>query len=89
MGESRELTDRRGRTWTLERVRLEDAEEADFRFWYERLTPEERVAQVGVALANCSKAKGQDEVPRLRRVHRRIRRRIRAVPECGGEQERG
>jgi hypothetical protein len=73
MPERKRLVDQKGRTWTLTRVRLEEAEEEDFRFWYEELTPEERVAAVGDALASCLKARGIHEVPRLRRVHRRIR----------------
>jgi hypothetical protein len=64
---------RRGKLWTVRKVREEAAEEADFRFWYDGLTPEERVAAVGEALESCLKTRGRD-VPRLRRVHRRIKR---------------
>ena len=34
---------RDGRTWTLARVPWAEAETEDFRFWYEELTPEQRV----------------------------------------------
>src|SRR3989338_2068944 len=64
---------RRGKTWTVSKVRKEAAEDADFRFWYEGLTPEERVSAVGEALESCLKTRGRN-VPRLRRVHRRIER---------------
>ena len=39
-----QATDRHGRTWTARIVSQDEAEEEDFRFWYEELTPEERVA---------------------------------------------
>src|SRR5437870_7634787 len=71
---SRKIIDKRGRTWTASKVRWQDAEAEDFRFWYEELTPEERVDAVYDALESSLKAKGIDEVPRLRRVHRRIKR---------------
>ena len=57
----------------MAKVEWKEAEEADFRFWYERLTPEERVEVVGSALESCLKTRGDNGVPRLRRVHRRIK----------------
>ena len=68
------LTDRRGRVWTISLVPQEQAEDEDFRFWYEELTPAERVDAVDLCLASCLKAKGLDGVPRLRRVSRRVKR---------------
>lgn len=65
---------RNGRTWTLSKIRLEDAEDEDIRFWYEGLTPEQRVDAVYDALEMCLKMKGVDAVPRLRRVHRLFKR---------------
>jgi hypothetical protein len=62
--------DRHGRTWTATVVSEEEAEEADFRFWYENLTPEERVNAVQDCLLSSLKAKGIREIPRLRRAHR-------------------
>ena len=47
-----------------------EAEEADFRFWYEGLSPEERVNAVQDCLLSALKAKGIREIPRLRRVYR-------------------
>ena len=41
-----QATDRHGRTWTARIVSQDEAEEEDFRFWYEELTPEERVRAV-------------------------------------------
>jgi hypothetical protein len=73
MTERRRVVDGRGRTWTISKVPWQEAEEEDFRFWYDRLTPEERVEAVAEALEGCLKARGLDAVPRLRRVHRRIR----------------
>src|SRR5687768_12187941 len=64
---------RDGRVWTISRVRVEDAEEADFRFWYENLTPGERVNAVADATLSCLKTRGINELPRFRRVHRRIK----------------
>jgi hypothetical protein len=73
MTNSRTIVDRAGRTWTLSKVRLEDGEEEDFRFWYEKMTPEQRVDAVYEALELCLKMKGIDAVPRLRRVHRLLK----------------
>ncbi len=72
MSERRQVRDGRGRIWTVAKVPWDEAEAEDFRFWYESLTPEQRVAAVGDALAGCLKARGVNAVPRLRRVHRRI-----------------
>lgn len=63
-------TDRHGRVWTGTVVCEDEAEEADFRFWYEGMTPEERVAAVEECLLSSLKAKGIHEIPRLRRVAR-------------------
>ena len=77
MGTLKKTFQRNGRTWTMEKVRWEDAEEEDFRFWYEGLTPKQRLEAVYEALEMCLKAKGVDAVPRLRRVHRMFKRRAR------------
>lgn len=74
MAKRRQVIDRRGRTWTVLKVLWEEAEEEDFRFWYEGLTPEERVEAVSAALEGCLKTRGRNGIPRLRRVHRRIER---------------
>jgi len=67
-----QAVDRHGRTWTATVVSEAEAEaeEADFRFWYEGLSPEERVNAVQDCLLSALKAKGIREIPRLRRVHR-------------------
>lgn len=44
---------RRGRISTMERVPWRDGEDAGFRFWYDGLTPKQRVEAVGQALANA------------------------------------
>ena len=62
---------RNGRTWTIARVSRAEAEEHDFEFW-QQMTPEERVAAVADCLLSCLKTRGIDEIPRLRRVHRRV-----------------
>ena len=64
--------DRQGRIWTVKKIRKRDAAEADFRFWYDGLTGEQRVEVVAEALESCLKARGPDGIPRLRRVHRRV-----------------
>jgi hypothetical protein len=65
-----QATDRHNRTWTAVVVSEAEAEEADFRFWYEGLSPEERVSAVQDCLLSALKAKGLREIPRLRRVYR-------------------
>jgi hypothetical protein len=72
-----QAVDRHGRVWTAHVVSLEEAEEADFRFWYEELTPEERVRAVEDCLLSSLKAKGIHEIPRLRRVCRVVERKRR------------
>jgi hypothetical protein len=62
--------DRHGRVWTGAVVRPEEAEEVDFRFWYDNLTPEERVEAVADCLLSSLKTQGIHEIPRLRRVSR-------------------
>ena len=88
MSKSIQITDRHGRNrnWTVAKVRRDEAEEEDFRFWYEGLTPEERVEAVAEALEGCLKTRGLDAIPRLRRVHRRIKRPWGAV--SGGRRPR-
>ena len=87
MSESVRIADRHGKTWTVSKVRMDQAETEDFRFWYERLTPEQRVEAVAEALESCLKTRGIDAVPRLRRVHRRVKRPWGAV--SGGRRPRG
>jgi hypothetical protein len=70
MAERRFLVDAKGRRWTLTWVKFSEAEEEDLRFWYEELSPEERVA--AVSLLSCLKTRVH-ALPRLRRVHRRIK----------------
>ena len=65
-----QVTDRHNRTWTATVVSEDEAEEEDFRFWYEELSPEERVNAVQDCLLSSLKAKGIREIPRLRRVYR-------------------
>jgi len=86
MSESVRITDRHGRNWIVAKVRRDQAEAEDFRFWYEGLTPEERVQAVAEALEGCLKTRGLDAIPRLRRVHRRIKRPWGAV--SGGRRPR-
>ena len=69
-----ELRDRRGRVWTVSVVPKAEAEEEDFRFWYEELTPGQRVDLVSECLLDCLKTKGMNGLPRLRRVYRRVER---------------
>ncbi len=74
MRKQRRVRDGRGRVWTISKVAWDEAEEKDFRFWYEGLTPEERVGAVEEALESCLKTRGHHGVPRLRRVYRRVKR---------------
>jgi hypothetical protein len=70
-------TDRRGRIWSVAVVPADAADEEDFRFWFDELTPEERVEAVHTCLLSALKARGIDAAPRLRRVARRIQSRAR------------
>lgn len=70
-----QAVDRHGRVWTATIVPQAEAEEADFRFWYEGLTPTERVKAVEDCLLSSLKAKGIREIPRLRRVCRVVKSR--------------
>lgn len=65
-----QAVDRHGRTWTATVVSESEAEEADFRFWHEGLSPEERVNAVQDCLLSALKAKGISEIPRLKKVYR-------------------
>lgn len=69
-----QVTDRHGRVWNATVVRRAEAAEEDFRFWYQELTPAERVEAVEECLLSALKAKGMDEIPRLRRVSRIVQR---------------
>lgn len=69
--------DRHGRRWEARVFDQAEAEAEDFRFWYEELTPAERVVAVADCLLSSLKAKGIHEIPRLRRVHRVLERRRR------------
>src|SRR5581483_12020690 len=62
MGERARVVRRGGRLWTVRRVPRAEAVEADFRFWYEGLTAEERVEAVEAALESCLKTRGADGV---------------------------
>ena len=73
MAQRRQI-ERNGKIWSVVKVSRGESEQEDFRFWYDGLTAEERVDSVAGALESCLKARGDDGVPRLRRVHRRIRR---------------
>jgi hypothetical protein len=69
-----EVVDRRGRKWTITRIAADQADDEDFRFWFDEMTPDERVMAVYEALESSLQAQGQDGVPRFRRVHRRVQR---------------
>jgi hypothetical protein len=62
--------DRHGRIWTATVLSVDEMEEEDFRFWYEDLTPEERVDAVRDCTLSALKTRGILEIPRLRRVCR-------------------
>ena len=72
--ERRGLVVRRGKVWTGMVVDQDEAEEEDFRFWYENFTPAQRVEAVEDCLLSSLKAKGIHEIPRLRRVYRVVER---------------
>ncbi len=65
-----QATDRHGRVWVARVGSESEAEEEDFRFWYEDLTPEERVRAVEDCTLSALKAQGLHEIPRVQRVYR-------------------
>lgn len=65
--------DKQGRVWEARVLSQNEAEEEDFRFWYEEMTPEERVRAVEECLLSSLRAKGINEIPRLRRVYRVVK----------------
>lgn len=67
------VRDGQGRTWTVSVVPKAEADEESFRFWFEELTPDERVNLVTECTLSCLKAKGIHELPRFRRVYRRVK----------------
>ena len=69
-----QATDRHGRVWEARVLSQDEAADEDFRFWYEDMTPEERVRAVEECLLSSLKAKGVNEIPRLRRVCRIVKR---------------
>jgi hypothetical protein len=71
------VDDGRGRTWTVSVVPSSEAEAEDARFWYEELTPAQRVDLVSECLLDCLKAQGLHELPRFRRVYRCVKRKRR------------
>ncbi len=52
--------DKHGRMWKAKVVPLAEAEEEDFRFWFEDLSPEDRVNSVDSCLLGCLKTRGMD-----------------------------
>jgi hypothetical protein len=62
-----------GRIWTVVKLTREEAEQRDVELW-QRMTPDERVQSLANGLLSASKTRGVIELPRLRRVHRRIGR---------------
>jgi hypothetical protein len=77
MEERGQATDRHGRTWIARVVSQDEAEEEDFRFWYEELTPEERVRAVEDCTLSALKARGINTIPRLRKICRVVERKPR------------
>ena len=66
--------DRHGRRWTARVVPASDAGEDDFDFWFDSMSPEQRVEAVGDCLLSALKTRGVHDLPRLRRVHRVVER---------------
>ncbi|NCQ35466.1 hypothetical protein GW813_10450 [bacterium] len=69
--------DAKGRLWKVAVVPCDQAEQEDARFWYEELSPEERVVAVHACVESALLAQGVEHVPRLRRVARVVQRRRR------------
>lgn len=69
--------DRHGRKWEIALVPTAAADEEDFEFWFEKLSPEQRVDAVHDCLISTLMVRGIYGTPRLRRVARRIQHRTR------------
>ena len=50
-----------------------EAEEEDFRFWYEDLTPEERVQAVEECTLSALQVRGIKEIPRIKKICRVVK----------------
>ena len=70
-------TDKYGRRWKARVVPLIEADEEDFRFWFEDLSPEDRVDAVDLCLSGCLKTRGVNGSAGLRRVLRIVKRKWR------------
>jgi hypothetical protein len=66
--------DARGRHSTISVVPVAEAASEDARFWWEELSPEQRVEAVHTCLESALKAQGIPSVPRLRRTVRIVKR---------------
>ena len=53
-----QAVDEKGRTWTGVVLRMDEAEPEDFDFWFDGLSPEERVDAVDQCLISCLKTRG-------------------------------
>jgi len=65
------VRDRRGRTWSVEVMPLEQDDQLEH--WF-ALTPEQRIDLVGECVVDGLRVKGQCEVPRMQRVYRILER---------------
>jgi len=68
-----EARDRTGRTWSAVVLKMDEAEARDFDFWFDGLSPEERVDAVDECLRSCLKTREAHGGERLRRVYRVIK----------------
>jgi len=66
--------DRHGRVWQGAVLRWDEAEDQDFRFWYEKLTPAQRVNTVDDCTRSVLKTRSINGPQRLRRVCRVMER---------------
>lgn len=70
--------DRRGRTWTISVMSVEENDNLDS--WM-HLSPEQRIELVGECVLDGLRVKGQCDIPRLRRIYRIIERTPSSVPD--------
>jgi hypothetical protein len=70
-----------GRThWSVTVTTVDANDDLDHDFW-QRLSPDARVALVADCLLDCEKTKGRDALPRFRRVYRVLERASGAVSD--------
>lgn len=68
------IRSRSGQTWTMTKMTSDEAEDEDFRFWFDEMTPEERVHVIAECWLDYQKTRGIRGIPRFGTVRRCTKR---------------